>query len=545
MRILHITDFHIDSPEGEKENLREGFYEEFIDNLFSKIKETNNHEVDLIINTGDFINVGKIENYSHAKKVLDYVINKFGVTSKSVAVTIGNHDFKMKEQCSLEEKRKPFVEFSSDYAPGHFIAQTEIAKLYHNQEKKTQILIIDNASREDDVNEPVTTTVKELDAIVKLIRDHNLEKDLIVVSHYPVLLFPLAKYPVEDKDWSKNHVWQTGYNLQDRLSPIKTQGSIIYLCGDGHIPDAFQNGNSKFIMTGMLGGNYANRNHNSKSFHLQIQARIYDTQAPTDLWTYNYKPKGFDFDVANGIWEEEKSPLRIVVNDHKKTDQEKSKSRTTILSEPLEKEIINRIKKEKLYSLGRYVTSPEYNSLSWVSINRLFEEQQLMVSLIDKGVDWLKQIIKDPSKALLIGVDFSGAIIATHLAIRTGITHTCFADHSPFHEESSYISEITRKISTLGNLKDIVIVTDVIASGHSLLKLISEMEEILTNQLGVTTDFHYHSISVISDQTIIREEFDHKIKTIKTACGSLKMPIVKNNALPDIDTLSCRIDFTE
>ena len=65
MNILHITDLHLDEFEGENEFLREGFFEEYIDRLFSTIEnKLASEKIDFLIVTGDFINIGKIENYN-------------------------------------------------------------------------------------------------------------------------------------------------------------------------------------------------------------------------------------------------------------------------------------------------------------------------------------------------------------------------------------------------------------------------------------------------------------------------------------------------
>lgn len=541
MRILHITDFHIDNPTGDKENLREGFYQEFIDRFHSSVSQAGLGKIDLLINTGDFVNIGKTENFDHAKQVLDYTINKFGVESSQVAVAIGNHDFKLKEPGTLAEKRAPFLTFSDGYSPGAFLGETQHSKLFHNNELKVQILIIDNASREDDINEPIVISIHEQDNIIKLVRDHALERDLIVVSHYPMVAFPMAKYPTEDADWVRNHVWKEGFNISDRLSQAKAQGKVVFLCGDGHIPDAFQVANTQFIMTGMLGGNYEKRDFHGKPFFMQTQARIFEFEENSRLWTFNYKPKGFDYDASNGIWNIEESSLRSI-SESKSTVTEVPSTRTTVLSAPLEFELLERIKKEKLYKLGRFVTSPESTALCWISMNRLFEEQQLFVNLIDKTLDWLA-VLNAKSSALIVGVGFYGAMIGAHISVRTAIKNVCLQNEG--HDEPLLCDGITNAINAISGVVDVIFISDVVSSGHSILRIIKELEENYQKKIGTKLTANYHSISVISDIKIVRKEFDDKMKSIKTACGSLPMPVVETNQLPDFDILSPRIDLTK
>jgi len=530
---------------GDTENLRGGFYQEFIDNLFTLIEENKLGKIDFVVNTGDFINVGKTENYEHAKKVLDYILKRANLTNQEVAVCIGNHDFKMKESGTWEEKTKAFKDFSKEFVPGELVAEVFRAQLFYNRGYDIQILIIDNASREENINEPVLLTTKQQDDIIGLARNYIKSQNLIVVSHYPMLVFPMSKYVSEDQDWVKEHVWKAGHNIQHRLSQLRPQGKTFFLCGDGHIPDAFQSGNKIFVMTGLLGGNYTKRTSDGKPFFMQTQARIikFGEDSTVKLSTFNYKPGGFDYDVSSGIWEYEISNIREVI-DKAKPVMEKTSSRTLILSDPLEKEIINRIKRERLYKLGRFVTSSEFHSMSWVSINRLFEEQQIFVSLIDKGLEWLKQIIKEQSQALIIGVDFYGAMIGAHLAIRAGCKNECFTSRYLESGDKEPILNLVYTIKSIADIRDIIFVTDVVSSGQSVLNIIGQIEALFEELKKQKLTVRYHSISVISDTNIMRDNFDSKMSSIKTACGSLRMPIIRSNELPDTDILTSRIDFT-
>lgn len=543
MKILHITDFHIDSPDGDNENLRKGYYEEFIDGLFTIIAANNISQIDLIVNTGDFVNVGKTENYEHAKRVLDYISQKAKLSPDNIATCIGNHDFKMKEPGTRDEKIKPYLEFSKDYSPGKKVEQTDRAVLYEEEKNGVQILVIDNASIDTDLNQPAELSTGELDDIIKIARHNLSQRDLIVISHYPMIGFPMSKYVAEDPDWGKNHVWKAGHNVQHRLATLRPQGKTIFLCGDGHIPDAFQNETKQFIMTGLFGGNYTKRSFGGKPVFMQTQARVIDTEKETKLFTFNYKPAGFEYDVSHGTWAVEISSLRqLLEKQHAATTS--GLSRTSALSDPLEKEIIARVTREQLYKLGRYKTSSDVSSLSWISINRLFEEQQLVVSLIDKALEWLEKIIKDPSKGLLIGVDFYGAIISTHLSVRIGMPNHCFTSRYLSVEDYDAIPSILKVIASVNGLKDIVFVTDVVSSGQSLLRVIKVLEQKYKELNGSDLAIKYHSISVISDANIDRAEFDEKLSSIKTACAALRMPIVKESELPGAEILPNRLDFT-
>lgn len=550
MKILHISDFHIDSPNNPNENLREGFYNEFIDNLFRQIEDNDLNNIDLVVNTGDFVNIGKVENFDHAKNIINYVLKKSNVSKDKVAVCVGNHDFKLDEE-SRSEKLGPFNSLSNEFQAGKLLGENDRCKLYKLNNQDSQVLIIDNVTRADKVNEPCELQTPEIDDIIKLVRENGSHStNLIVVSHYPMMPFPLSKYTSEESNWTRDHVWKNGFIVQSRLASIRPKGECIFLCGDGHIPDAFKSGNTTFVMTGQLGGDYTKKSstgkEGTKSYFIHTQVRIIDFADGEEVrvHTFNYKPIGFDYDVNTGSWHYENSTLREIIDKPKIPTVSRS-SRTTVLSVPLQDEIMSRVKKEKLFKIGRFITSDHHHSLAWVSINRLFEEQQIMISLIDKGIGWLDGIINNKEQAIVVGVDFWGAMLGTHLAVRLGLKIVCLSNKILIEEDRKLTSEnLKQNILGMSSLKDVIIVSDVVASGNSVLRLIGEIEESASSFHKSSFDFNYHSISVISDSEIERTEFDKKLTSVKTACATLRMPIVKSEQLPETDIFPSMIDFT-
>ncbi|WP_316799681.1 metallophosphoesterase [Pedobacter frigidisoli] len=549
MRILHITDFHIDSPDNDNENLRTGYYKEFIDNLFYKITEHNLNDIDLIINSGDFVNMGKVENFPHASAVMKYVVEKANLSKTDVAVCLGNHDFKMKVPGTIEEKFSPFDDFAKDFVPGALLKECKRAKLFLSNKKNVQVLIVDNALTELDKNQPINLSLAEMDAIISMTREFAVQsKDLVVVTHYPVINFPMAKYSAEVEGWAKDHVWRDGYNLQHRLGNLRPHGETIFICGDGHIPDAFKTENRAFIMTGVFGGDYTKRHSikggASKSFYIETQARIIDfsEDKPLQVSTFNYKPIAYDYDPGAGNWLYEQSELREISVKVKASPQNVV-SKTNILGEPLQKAILDRVRIEKLYKIGRFVTSPETSSFSWVSINRIFENQQIFNTLIDKSVEQINLMIKDSSKTMMLGVDFYGAMIGTHISLRVGSEICCLSSRSVSDENDDLMHILLQRLAQ-DSYKDIIIVTDVISSGSSVLKIIDEIDTLYKKQTNNELDVKYHSISVIADVKIQRSDFDARVSSILTACRDLRMPIFKTDQLPDVETLPARFNAT-
>src|SRR5690606_8906538 len=91
---------------------------------------------------------------------------------------------------------------------------------------------------------------------------------------------------------------------------------------------------------------------------------------------------------------------------------------------------------------------------------------------------------------------------------------------------------------------DIILVTDVVSSGKTVLSIVKLIESYYQKTFSKELVVRYHSISVISDSENTRDEFDKKMHTIKTACGSLRMPTIHVADLPSTDILPGQIDFT-
>ena len=140
MNILHITDLHLDDFKGQHEFLREGFFKEYIDRLHNSITLKNKDlVVDFLIVTGDFVNIGKIENYSGVEEIINYISLKFSINKCNICLSIGNHDYKWKELINIDNEKerllkKPFKEFCNKFNSNYIVDCDNyfLAKLENN-----------------------------------------------------------------------------------------------------------------------------------------------------------------------------------------------------------------------------------------------------------------------------------------------------------------------------------------------------------------------------------------------------------------------------
>ncbi|MCU0323134.1 MAG: metallophosphoesterase [Chitinophagaceae bacterium] len=238
MNILHITDLHLDDFQGTTEFLRSGFYQEYIDRLVSSI-ESKNLTIDCLIVTGDFINIGKIENYESVKIILNYIIAKLSIDKSKVCLSIGNHDYKWKEliegDTSNEELLKtPFRNLRDIYnksliedADNYFLIKLS---------SDTYYLSIDSTWNSKN-GTPGFFEINEEDKLINSVKENVKENDILLIGcHFPIISFDNNFLAGEESDWHANHVWIAGNTLRDRIKKLKTK-CTIWFHGDVHASD--------------------------------------------------------------------------------------------------------------------------------------------------------------------------------------------------------------------------------------------------------------------------------------------------------------------
>ncbi len=120
-RILHLTDFHLHDIETTgKEHLRKDFYRtSYLPNFF-KLIQSEIGKIDCIIATGDFVEKGNKNNFSHAKEILEFIAKELNLSNRNVGICIGNHDLNkdLDFNGKLKEAREDYFQFSQNFANG-------------------------------------------------------------------------------------------------------------------------------------------------------------------------------------------------------------------------------------------------------------------------------------------------------------------------------------------------------------------------------------------------------------------------------------------
>jgi predicted MPP superfamily phosphohydrolase len=563
--LLHLTDFHIHDPNGTNENLREAFYDTFFSDLVEMINEyLKDKKIDYLILTGDFINCGnttevKIEKkYFHVKKVIEYLRQKLNIHLSDTITCIGNHDIILDGAKSDQGKksRKHYYKFSENYKFKKLISSSEICEIYFDEEREIYFSKFDSTFKTKK-NQPGVLTNTEIDEIRKALRIIPSDKPLIVISHYPMIVFPRSNLYIEETNWIENHLWTSGNKLVESVYKLRKKSLTVWLFGDSHVPDFWSyNEYHHFFMTGMIGGNYVNpsfkdKEGNSIPFEKSNELKLIKMDLNSnvlDINTFSYKPVGALFSQHNGKWNHFTSKIRLVDNPFNKGTIKVSEENednllkrnidtgTALISSDVQNEILDEIRIKELYRFNRFVTSKEHSSLGWISIFNLFEKKSLFIRCIEKSIDWIRKniVFDDSKKSIFIGVNYWGTTFASYASVRTNVNNLCVATRSDGkyqtnHESIEYLCE---KIKTFKELENIIIFTDVISTGETVINLKNKIQFSLKD-----IKFKWILISIISDKSQSRypeiNEFHYK----GSLCTDLKIPIIRNDDLPSNDYL--------
>lgn len=568
--ILHFTDLHLDDVTSPNENLRKAKYKEFIDGLSEKIAEVIGEKIDTVVCTGDFINKGKVGNFEHAISIMNFLVKKFSLSNKDVAVCIGNHDIIVSDDKAGKsiDARKAFTDLEKLFQPDTIIEQNDIYKIFRCSKKDIYFLCFDSTFGSKGENLPSKLSDHQIDEIITQIDEKiPADKVLIVLSHYPMILFNRSQVVNEEDNWVDKHLWKSGNLIVERCY-LKRKGSLTFwFFGDGHLPDFWSyNDYHHFLMTGMIGGNYLNPTYKdsagvSISFNKTNEAKVIQIDTETKaikIHTFSYKSKGINLSPHVGMWDSNVSDLRIVDNPFEKQikPQEEIASQigaekksfdtiTTLVSQSVEDEIINQIRDKRLYSFNRYATSKKEVSLGWVSISKLFESKELLSRCIEKSVKWLDDlpgISISKENTIFIGIDFWGAIFASQASIIKDVENYCIAtkskgQHNVLLEKPEFLcNKLQEKKMKLVN---IVLFTDVISTGNTVLSIQQKIRDCLEQK----DNLNWIALSIISDVKQGRNIELNNITALGALCKNLRIPILNTEDLPDETILPIKYDI--
>lgn len=523
MNILHITDLHLDHFKGENEFLREGFYREYIDRLYASLNQKINHlTIDYLIISGDFINIGKVENYLEAEIIINYISDKFSIEKKNICFSIGNHDYKWKELKTPDiDKEKtlkvPFKEFCDKYNSNYLEYHDYffLTKLNDN----TYFLSID--STWNSINgSPGELSISEEDKLITSVGnkiDNN--STLLIGCHFPIISYDNNFLAGEETSWHNNHVWIKGNSLRDRIKRFNTKNTI-WFHGDVHASDQKVINNETFILTSKFGGSPDTSEQRRQAVLILInETNISKIACKYEFPTHNQNLRLGDWESSD-IQELRKF---IPVEQSKLANPDKLCS----YNQEVENEILRLVKERELYKFGRFHVSDEYISLGWVDINKLMSDKELLNRITDKCYEFIKsKITSSNNNTLFLGLEIIGGIIASQLSVRFNIKNSIIPVRSKLKHYSEFEFSHSSAFENITEIKDIVMFIDIISTGNTINSLIEEI-------LSKNAEINIHVVSIITNDIENKINSIPRTKSYTTFCTRLKIPIIKHVEMPD------------
>lgn len=554
--ILHLTDLHIRDPlNGRNELLRDGYFMEYIHSMWNAMTSAGVTRIDALIATGDFVDQAATENFSHAKLVIQQVCDYANVPLSKVVVCCGNHDIKRDEDKQLrhDSARYAYNVFSKTYANGASIGSTPhslVVQLGDN----AHALMLDATLDLDAGCCPGSLSDVEIDEIMRCVRELPREGLLIVASHFPMKQFDSDMSLQSDPDYYREHFWPKALGLRKRLEDYRTTGLTVWLYGDIHKPQSYAQRKHIHVCTDRFGCPV-----DSKDPPRPRQARVikvdYNTIEQCSIITANYQLQGNRADPLMGDWHTEVSPPRQIFASNDPGTATKSDtlgdavaraSGIIVINETLQAGIYKHVRDEELFTLGRFSTSRDHISLGWITIGPLLNTSNCLTRFCTDCREWLQKhydlvpYVTAPNFVFL-GLDCWGGVLGALLSASTGASNYCLGRRGDgrYHTGGEKLDD--EVVEVVNRAKTVVVVTDVIASGHSVADLRAAIAKKLPS--GVKTDQIWLALAVIVDANLSNLDACHFLSAIGAGCHSIHLPTLPSSALPGEDIAPTQISL--
>lgn len=571
--ILHITDLHVSDANEPNDFLRNDYYREYIGGLIRQIKENGFWPVNCVVATGDFVHLGKTVNFDHIKNIFSYIAKELNISENKIVVCPGSHDIIRDEdqQGNAIEARKAFAKFSRNYANGT-PKKSDGRAIICDLSGGIYALMLDATLGSNGESRPGELALSEIDKIMTncIVESGMGETDILIVgSHYPMIEFPGNVQAYEEEKWHERHYWLSAIPLRERITEYRVGKQTLWLYGDTHSPDHIMPLKGSYhVVTGRFGTTIARYSQISRQakvirifdsadnlpevLTLEVDMRTHKPQTQICRWNpvlgiirnwTKLEPYSSEVHSATNSMDERK-PSGI--EEHLLSIAKEYK--IDLLNVDLDKSLIDIIEEKGLYTLGRFHTSEDNISLSWISIGPLLNSTGVIASIIKQMDAWIMQILvqnPDINKAnvVLLGMDCWGSVLASELSVVTGIKNYCVAarGRGAFHTEGELISEgVAKKLS---EHKIIIFVCDVLATGHSIKYVYDDIQS-KWKAMHLSPDNRWFCLSILMDERNARRADCAFIETFGTTCKNLRMPVVAKEELPNASILPPTISFS-
>lgn len=544
IKILHITDLHIGDKENESDYLREGFYRDYIDTLYSKI----DFSPEFLIITGDYINAPDktdiSEKFEHASKVISYFQSKFNIVNTNTFLCAGNHDIILEKEKNEEfaKAREQYLNLRNKHSGNPIANHNDFATLYclNNQ----YFLTLDSTFKSKGLTKPGILDVKDIDECIKMLRDNNVSEDraLFILSHFPFIEISGTISAIEEPEWYDKHIWKSAFALRKRIEAIRNpaKNNTVVFFGDIHFPYQNNHNGICYLSSGRFGTDIFKpkvSNPDSLSM-LPRQARYYKLdEYNLECSTASWNPKSHKENPHTGEWEINMFPIKF--KDLEVTPiigPKNEPAKFDIFCIETEDKIIQLITNNHLYKFGRFNTAHENKvSLAWILVNKLLNNHSLLCDIVTNMKDYITKNNLVPKDTILFGADCWGNVISSQLSSFTGIVNYCTVSRAEgkFHSADELLCKEIK--SELPKYKNVVILTDVVATGNGTDFIFKSIKPFCSEHAK------FYLFSILADKTQSHYLIENYLHI--TSCAKLRIPIIDSDKLPSEDILPSIITF--
>lgn len=576
--ILHVSDLHIADPLDTTDFLREGFFREYLSDLPSAFQHAGfDGGVDAVIATGDFVDRGRVQNFTHATSILRFLADLWSVPLDNVVTCIGNHDvIRDCEQAGDGGRaRAGYQKFSREFANAAAkpIGGVAVAGAITGGLAFVSL----DATRLDTTrglpDRPGILSAAETDALIHWINTSTGDaRWLALCSHFPADMVAAAVAPFADpaapSDWYQKHIWEQATYLRERLVKVATT-QVAWLSGDIHEDSAvLEEEKVAFCTTGRLGVT-AHRSHGEARRQVTL-IELNDSGEP-NLWRAEFHARGTAI-AQKGEWIARLVPWKRQSQGlqptypapsadlngprHRRVALDGSVTQapprqTQRLLEPIdadyEKELIQQISEDGLYRFGRFETAmPNKVSLGWIGVDDLCTVNDQFEPAVRRMAGWVQTRVVgkfDPERIAIVGLDAWGSMLGIQIALKLDLSFVPVSSRS--NRQFARLGERFEEdecIRRLGECKVIVVVADVVGTGGAL----STVGKKIVSALGEEGKaLVWYVVSMFCDKSQDRGDLLDFLEDHGSLCVNLRLPLCDVESLPSLDVLPPTMSFAE
>lgn len=555
--IIHISDLHVTEHNGYLGKVNENSLLStdpknesqnnlFIEKIAALINEKYSSNEKYLLITGDIANIAEECEYATAEKLVSKLIKETSIKTENVIIIPGDHDWNERSVKNAEaEKMKSGINYNLNeikYQNFNTAFYSKIKGENFNWEKNifnaTEIgsnilllslnstLNINHVSQLGSVD--ISSLAKELEDITASI---GKDKHLLLATHHNISASYDNSHDGQWDDISRSY-------LINLLNKYKIR---CFFCGNEHTANSLKINNTETYLSDS--GTVSGKNSPTGTFkcyeikkdteRIYIENNLFhriDTgnrDQPDGIWDIrtiyedneDYNPNRASekkifiifqtkptFNTLSSLPEIQNTNKQVTVKKEEEDLQPKNKEVIIYNNEFISSKLYGIIKKKKLFHSGHFHWGPTSRSLNWIDTLNLIENKEDLAFVQDAIIDVMSIFNLDKNNDLIIGYGYTGTMIASKASIKWNIP---FASQPYLHREHNEFEKNLNFSNTDKAYGNIVIVTDVINSGSSIKKIITEQQKVFFDNA--------RNIYIISLIYTGSQELNHDILKIEKA----------------------------